>query len=71
MRYVDDNMLNQVLNFEELISRCLSKNSLALISFDNCDVVVCIVAAGCSLDISDCVLGDNGGCVLRLAVDVP
>jgi hypothetical protein len=33
--------------------------------------MVRIVAVECSPDISDCALGDNGGCESRLAVGVP
>jgi len=33
--------------------------------------VVEFVTDGCSPDISDCALGDNGGCVSRFAVGVP
>ncbi len=47
-----------------------SKNSLVSISFDKC-IVVEFVTAECSPDISDCALGDNGGCVSRFAVGVP
>jgi len=32
---------------------------------------VVVVIDECSPDISDCALGDNGGCVSRFAVGVP